>query len=69
MNDKKDITITYDFQNTLGKSRQKPNKLWVGKGGEIYNRSMKSWLQNNKIEMHSTNKEENLFVLKDLLGS
>ena len=46
--DKKDITIT------LGR---KPNKIWVDKTSKFYNRSMKSWLQDNDIEIHSTHNE------------
>ena len=38
----------------LDESNQKPNKLWVVKGSEFYNRSMKPFLQNNEIEMYST---------------
>ena len=38
----------------LNESNCKPNKIWVNKGGEFYNRSMKSWLQDNNIEMYST---------------
>ena len=34
----------------------------VDKGNEIYNRSMKSFLQNNNIEMYSTNNEEKSVV-------
>ena len=30
----------------------------MGKGSEYYNRSMKSWLQDNDIEMYSTHNEE-----------
>ena len=26
-------------------SKRKPNKIWVDKGREFYNRSMKSWLE------------------------
>ena len=33
-------------------------KIWVDKGIEFCKRSMKSWLQNNDIEMYSTHKEE-----------
>ena len=33
---------------------RKPSKIWVDKRNEFYNRSMKSWLQDNKIEMYST---------------
>ena len=31
--------------------------MWVDKGSEFYNRSMKSWLQDNKIEMYSMHNE------------
>ena len=34
-----------------------PNKIWVDKGGEFCNRSMKSLLQDNNIEMYSTHNE------------
>ena len=37
--------------------RRKPNKTWVHKGNEFYIRSMKSWLQDNDIEMYSTYNE------------
>ena len=35
----------------------KPNRVWVDKGSEFYNRSMKSFLQNNDIEMYSAHNE------------
>ena len=38
----------------LDKSNHKLNKIWVDKGREFCNRSMKSWLQNNDIEMYLT---------------
>ena len=59
--------ITNAFQKILDESNRKPNKIWVDKGSEFYNRSMKSFLQNNDIEMYSTHNEENLFFLKDPL--
>ena len=31
-------------------SCRKPNKIWVDKGIEFYNTSMKSWLENNDVE-------------------
>ena len=37
-------------------------KIWVDKGIEFCKRSMKSWLQNNDIEMYSTHKEETSVV-------
>ena len=45
------------FQSILNKSNIKPNKIWVDKGSEFYNRSMKSWLEKNDIEMYSTHNE------------
>ena len=55
MKDKKAITITNGFQKILNESKRKPNKMWVDKGCEFYNRSMKLWLEKNDIEMYSTN--------------
>ena len=42
LKDKKGTTITNAFQNILKESNRKPNKIWVDKGSEFYNRSMKS---------------------------
>ena len=35
----------------------KPNKIWVDKGSEFYNKSMKSWLLHNDIEIYSIHNE------------
>ena len=43
LKDKKEITITKAFQKNLKESNIKPNRTWVDKGSELYNRSMKSW--------------------------
>ena len=51
---KKGITITNAFQKILDESRCKPNRIWVDKGSEFYNKSIKSWLEKNNIEMYST---------------
>ena len=42
---KKGVSIVKAFQSILKKPNRKPNKIWVDKGGEFYNRSMKSWLE------------------------
>ena len=42
LKDKKAITVTNAFQKILGESNGKPNKIWVDKGSESYNRSIKS---------------------------
>ena len=48
----KGITITNTFQNILDESNRKPNKIWVNKNSEIYNRLIKSWLQDNDIGIY-----------------
>ena len=50
------ITITNSFK-VLNESLHAPNKTWVEKGREFYNKSMKSWLQDNHAEMYSTHNE------------
>ena len=41
LKDKKGITITNAFQKILDELGRKPNKIWVDKGNEFYNRSVK----------------------------
>ena len=57
LKDKKGASVVNKFQSILKKSNIKPNKIWVDKGGEFYNRSMKSWLEKNDIEMYSNHNE------------
>ena len=54
---KKGITITNTFQKTWDESNRKPNKIWVDKGSESCNRSMKSNLEKKDIEMYSAHNE------------
>ena len=53
----KSIAIANAFQIILEKPNRKPNNIWVDKCSEFYNRSMKSWLEKNDIEMYSTHNE------------
>ena len=57
LKDKKNITITNACQQILDESNCNPNKIWAEKSSQFYNRSMKPWLQDNDIEIHSTNNE------------
>ena len=50
----KEVTITNAFQKIWNKSNCKPNKGLVNKGSKLYNKSMKSWFQDNDKEMCST---------------
>ena len=43
------------FKKKLKESNGKPNKIWVDKGSELYNRLIRS--MKNYIEIYSTHKE------------
>ena len=62
LKDKKGVSILNAFQSILKKSNRKPNKIWVDKGSEFYNRSMNSRLGKNDIEMYSTHNERKSVV-------
>ena len=47
LKDKRCIKVANFFQEILDESNRKPNKIWVDKGSEFYNRSMRSWLEKN----------------------
>ena len=57
LKDKNGIMITNVFQKFLDESYCKPYKIRVDKGREFHNRSIKSWLEKNGIEMYSTHNE------------
>ena len=62
LKDNEGVTITNAFQKILDQPKRKPNKVWADKGSEFYNRSMKSFLQNNDREMYSAHNEGNSVI-------
>ena len=54
---KRGISIVNAFQKSLDSSNRKPNKLWVDKGREFYNKLFKRFLKVNSIEMYSAQNE------------
>ena len=50
-------------------SNRKPKKIWVDKGSECFNRSMKSCLEKNDIKMYSTHSERNSVVAERLIST
>ena len=57
LKDKKGVSIVDAFQKILDDSNRKPNKIWVDKGSEFYNSSVKKWLKGNDVEMYSIHNE------------
>ena len=47
----------------------KPNKTWGDKGSEFYNRSIKSWLKDNYVEMYSTHNEGKSVIAERFIGT
>ena len=59
------MAITNVFQKDLNDSETKQNMR--EKGSEFYNRSMKSWLQDNDKEMYSTHNEGKYNVVEKFI--
>ena len=57
LKDKIGVSIADAFQKILKESNRIPNKIWIDKGSEFYNNSLKKWLKNNDIEMYYTHNE------------
>ena len=57
LKDKKGESVAAAFKSILSEGR-KPQLLWVDKGKEYYNKSVKELLMNEGIEMYSTENEE-----------
>ena len=60
LKEKKSINSTNAFQKRLNKSNGRPNKVWVDKGSEFYNSSIKSCLRDNNIELYSMHNEKKI---------
>ena len=70
LNNKNGITITDAFKKILDESGCKQNKIWVDNSSKFYNKSLKSCLPINYVDIYSThNKGQNLLLPKDLLDS
>ena len=52
--DKNGITFVNAFQKILDNSTRKLNKIWVDKGSEFYNSSLKNYLKDTDIDVYST---------------
>ena len=51
------MRILIRFSIYSDKSTRKPNKIWVQKDTERYNKSIKSWLKDNGLKNYSAHNE------------
>ena len=65
--DKKGVSIVDAFQKILDHSIRKPNKIWVDKGSEFYNKSFKNGEKIMILKFIRHIMKENLLLLKDIL--
>ena len=63
------MAVVNALQKILYDSIRKPNKIWVDKGSEFYNRSMKSWLEKTDMEIIQHIMKENLVVAERFIRS
>ena len=54
-------------QKVLNESICKQNKIWVDEGSELYNRSVKSFLQNKNIEIYLMQNEGKSVIPKKFI--
>ena len=59
----------YSFSKQFKGIDRKPNKIWRDKGSKFYNRSIKSWVEKNDIDICSTHNEGKSFVSEIFFGS
>ena len=62
LKDKKGKTILNAFMKIVNESNRKPNRLWVDRGSEFYNKLMQEWLDKNNVLMYSTHNEGNSLI-------
>ena len=67
LKDKKGVSIVTAFESILKQSNRKPNKIWVDKGSEFYNPSIKNGCEIMILLCIQQIMKENLLLLKDLL--
>ena len=64
LKDEKGITITNAFQKILKEYNRKPNKIWIDRGSEFYNRLIKSCLEKMKRKYIQHLMKKNLLLVR-----
>ena len=57
LKDKKGASVVKGFKKVVNESSREPDKIWVDKGSEFYNKVFKNWLKDEGIEIYSTYNE------------
>ena len=64
LKDKTGVAVRDAFRDIVQTSGRKPRRLWVDEGKEFYNRTLKTWLSDNRIDLYSTHNEGKAVVVE-----
>ena len=67
LKNRKDETITKVFQKVVKFANRQRNIIWIHKGSEFYDRSMKSCLQDKDVKIYSTHNKRKLVVAEQFI--
>ena len=60
-------TILNALKSVIEKSGRRPDKIWVDKGSEFYNKDFKNWAKSNNITIYSTYSESKSVVAESFI--
>ena len=63
------VSLKNKIYMNLVEPNRKPNKIWGNKGSESCNRSIKSWLKGNGIEICSSHNDGKSAVARRFIGT
>ena len=55
-------TVFSEFKKIISESKRSPERIWLDKGSEFYNKDFKKWAKSNDITMYSTYSENKSVV-------
>ena len=60
-------TVLNALKSVIEKSRRKPQKIWVDKGSEFYNKEFKDWAKSNNITIDATDSESKSVIAESFI--
>ena len=64
LKDKTGVAVRDAFRDIVQTSGRKARRLWVDEGKEFYNRTLKTWVSDNRIDLYRTHNEGKAVVVE-----
>ena len=64
LKNKSALTVLNAMKSIVHKSHRKPQRIWVDKGSEFYNKNFKEWVKDNNMIMYSTYGESKSVIVE-----